>query len=249
MFTHTQTHTHIHTYKHTFFLLENRIQQPNSIAASPLKSASDDDRQAMKKVGDVRQFKFDQKNEECNLRDRKGFLVKKETAGAIGHSYYYRAYIGNWKIGYALCGESALGSVNTLVQARQCGVGTVVSYFCIIDPYVNDPKRKAPNSNAKTYVDIEDEFKHSNNENVGLIAEAKNCANLLTLDMVSKVNNAANTYFNAAKVAKFKKVFFINKEKNRKGTSLSLEEAQKEYNENCKAFINKYGKSWYFCKE
>ena len=72
--------------------------------------------------------------------------------------------------------------------------------------------------------------------------------------MVSKVKNAGNIYFNAAKAAKFKKVFFIKRNWNNKfststGTSLSLEEAQKEYNENCKAFINKYGKSWYFCKE
>ena len=234
------------------FLLENRKEQPHYIAASPLKSASDNDRKPMIEIGEERTFKFNEKKKGCKLRDKKEFLVKKEILkqGSLKKVMYnYVAYVGYSYIGDAKCEKSELREVDTIDDARRCGVGTVLSYFCFIDPYVIDPKKKAPKSEAKTYVNINNEFKHSNNENVGLIAEAKNCANLLTLDMVSKVKNAANTYFNAAKVAKFKKVFFINKEKNRKGTSLSLEEAQKEYNENCKAFINKYGKSWYFCKE
>ena len=162
--THTHKHTNTHTQTHTFFLLENRRQQPNSIAASPLKSASEDNRKIMMNVGDVRKFKFDENNKKCNLRDKKEFLVKKEANTDIFYKkldYNYVAYLDEIfsdKLGFALCGKSELKQVKTFDIARRCGVGTLVSYFCLIDPYVNDPKKKEPNSKAKTYVDIEDVF-------------------------------------------------------------------------------------------
>ena len=191
-------------------------------------------------VNDVKVVQLDKEKlsvKKCTLLNETYLYIKKEK---FGERYYFMAYQDEGltkQVGEANCAKSELGMVNIKAGARKCGIGTLLTYLCMVDRDVNPV-------NGSTYINIKKEFKGDAN----MIRFAQRCSGLFKVLMQAD-KYGGNAYFYAADAANYKMVlvFVSNKNKlgikSKHGQIYDLDVARNAYNND--NFEHTY---WYFCK-
>ena len=215
------------------------------------------------KLNTVQEFKIDyNERKNCKLVDNKGkrintYYIKKLSNGFTASNN--KARLNDLKIsdqrssdddylGYIICEEAYIDFVHVSgddtdkLLARQCGIGSTLSALCMIDKDVNRGDGVVLNVNR---INKEYEFSMSKmseakvNEIVKEIK--KECKNLIGLLMAAA--GGGNSYFEAARMARYGQMVLLGHTKEREWISLDLEDAQTCFNKNEFRDPN-----WVFCK-
>ena len=139
-------------------------------------------------------------------------------------------------------------SIPSSLNARRCGIGTILSVLCMIDKDVN------PGSGIA--LDLKSHFKlnrPSGFPDTEMIKKIeKNCKKVVGLEM-SAAPGAGNIYFQAASLAGFNRMIFYDRYEKNEWIWPHISDAQACYNSNKLGCKNEYysgiANKWYFCKE
>ena len=210
------------------------------------------------KVNEVREFSIDYNaKKSCNLVDKHGkkvdtYYIKKKqpffpfmemlfeasmdkefpesAIGLLGHAKCDEAFIFNV---YVSDGEGGL-------YARQCGIGTSLSALCMIDEDVNRGDGVAMNLNRyfRQGPDVRQAVVDATITEV-----KKECKGGLVGLYMAALEGEGNVYFEAARKVGYKRMIVFDQREQHQFSSLTVEEAQKCYNED-----KLDTKDWFFCE-
>ena len=165
----------------------------------------------------------------------------------LGESICKNGFINNVEV--AIKGRAPLsGAGPSLLNARRCGIGTILSALCMIDKDVN--------RGTGIVLDLNEHFKESElseHADVDTIKKIKeDCEKVIGLQMMA-APGAGNIYFQAAALAGFNRMIFYDRYEKEEWIWPHVSDAQRCYNTNelgCKNdYYNGIYHYWYFCKE
>ena len=204
------------------------------------------------KVNEVREFSIDYNaKKSCNLVDNQGkkvdtYYIKKMEVGYFAASIdkdFPESDIG--MLGEAMCDEALISNVRVLdgeggLNARQCGIGTDLTALCMIDEDVHRGDGIAINLNRY--------FRQGPNVRQAVVDATitevkKECKGGLVGLYMTALKGGGNAYFEAARKVGYKRMIVFDQREQHQFSSLSVEEAQKCYNED-KLDTD----DWFFCK-
>ena len=209
------------------------------------------------KVNEVREFSIDYNaKKSCNLVDNQGkkvdtYYIKKMEIGLF-EAYmdkFPKSAVGKLRrqIGHAKCDAAFIsivaifdGEGGILPDARKCGIGTDLSALCMIDEDVHRGDGVAINLNRY--------FRQGPNVRQAVVDATitevkKECkGGMVGLYMVAS-EGGGNAYFAAARKVGYKRMIVFDQRAQHQFSSLTVEEAQKCYNED-----KLDTKDWFFCK-
>ena len=211
------------------------------------------------KYDDIRMFKVDNSKTKCKLKPGEYFIKKQMHYLRPGKTMFFaskdkafdvnpnnekhdlKKYYKN-QLGFSSCSKGWIGLVEvngpeTDIDARQCGIGTVLVSLCMNDPELNMLAA------AKVEWEFKDDF-HT------VKAIIKGCRKFLGLMNQADPPSGARMNFKAAKTTGFNK--FLIKNEKEKYVWMDTERAEKCYND----LTGEIGKEisglvndWWFCEE
>lgn len=154
-------------------------------------------------------------------------------------------------ISYILCREGTVGLVETPTQdgpgsglnARKCGLATLLSYLCMKDGDVRG-------FHAFSYSRNKEEFEPKIRT---LIQDAaQNCRKVILFQNIAVPEHGALAYINAAMDAHYGRLYTFFADSTPELQSFStfddLPSVYKEYKANPDEFVDEYGLDWFFCE-
>ena len=166
----------------------------------------------------------------CGVLNKNTLYVKKEKSGQICYFAAYSDETLTDRLGEVNAANSELGMMNIKENAQKCGIGTLLTYLCMIDTDVNPV-------HGGTYLDIKNEF-----EGYRKITKLMgNNSNGLFKILVVADKYGGNAYFNAAIAANYERVMVFE---SKKAIVYELGTAKQDYNSDRFNFTY-----WYFCKK
>ena len=214
---------------------------------------------------DIQSFSIDHsKHKECELVGKdnnplKEYFVQKTQEGNLWaftasttRDFNYAEIVGS-----AYCHDAFLETVDVsapssfdprALNARRCGIGTMLSTLCMIDKDVNHGSGIALDLEGRFGSWSKRETRMTDAQIAELIEQVKNkCEKVVGLQMAAE-QGGGNIYFLAALLAGYRKMIFYDKHEKNAWIWPEVPEAQSCYNEN-KLGCQDTDSYWYFCKE
>ena len=147
------------------------------------------------------------------------------------------------------------GMFGLSLNARSCGISTVLAELCFLDPNINFLNHPTKKNNKQKSIRMLQKYPNE------LQDVEENCKNLIALTMTSSPFTGAYGYFSAAKRTGYRQ-FLVESEAESHLHRYWTEDAEKRYDsatgnirldEHCEGCAGNtcrgYGQKWYFCKD
>ena len=147
------------------------------------------------------------------------------------------------------------GMFGLSINARGCGISTVLAELCFLDPNINFVNHPTKKNNKQKSIRMLQKYPNELNDVI------ENCKNLIALTMTASPFTGAYGYFSAAKRTGYRQ-FLVESEAESHMHRYWTEDAESRYDsatgnirldEHCEGCAGNtcrgYGQKWYFCKD